>query len=133
MSLLFRGLDAIKEVSHCDAFDAGGKLAIVNLQKTCKDRQADLVVNAKCDDVMRTVIEALGLQLPVYERMDSYVLECSQVHNRKQTSTMLSLLAADGLKCPLPMLMKLAIRIQVRLHLQVSEMVPCSCRFLLTT
>ncbi|KAK9861379.1 hypothetical protein WJX84_010603 [Apatococcus fuscideae] len=57
---------------------AGGKLAIVNLQKTCKDRQADLVLHAKCDDVMRTVIEALGLQLPVYRRVDTYILQCSQ-------------------------------------------------------
>lgn len=85
----------------------------MNLQKTCKDRQADLVLHARCDDVMRMVIEALGLQLPVYERVDTYILECCQVHSRKHTSTMLSLLAADGLKCPLPMLMKLTIRIQV--------------------
>ena len=100
-------------------------MAIVNLQKTCKDRHAQLLLHAKCDDVMRTVISALRLQLPVWKRVDTYLLECVLSRSRSQTTATLSLLAADGLKCPLPMLMQVSISIQVRDARKAA--IYCSC------
>ena len=41
---------------------AGGKLVIVNLQKTPKDRRAALVLRACADRVMATLMAALALQ-----------------------------------------------------------------------
>ena len=41
---------------------AGGKLAIVNLQKTPKDRRAALVLRARADHVMAALMAALNLQ-----------------------------------------------------------------------
>ena len=41
---------------------AGGKLAIVNLQKTPKDRRAALVLRARADRVMAALMAALALQ-----------------------------------------------------------------------
>ena len=67
---------------------------------------------------MRTVVSALGLQLPVWKRVDTYLLECSLSRSRKQTTASISLLAADQLQCPLPMLMQVSISIQVCSYLR---------------
>lgn len=42
----------------------GGKLVIVNLQKTPLDSIATLKINAKCDDVMIKLFEKLGMVIP---------------------------------------------------------------------
>ena len=52
----------------------GGTFAIVNLQKTPKDKHADLVVHAKCDDVMRRVMALLECPIPSYVRRDVFSL-----------------------------------------------------------
>ncbi|XP_077426910.1 NAD-dependent protein deacetylase sirtuin-7 [Vanacampus margaritifer] len=46
------------------------KLYIINLQWTPKDDLAVLKINAKCDDVMSLLMEALNLQIPVYDRAE---------------------------------------------------------------
>ena len=43
---------------------AGGKLIIVNLQATPLDGDAALLIRAKCDDVMRLLLEKLGAPTP---------------------------------------------------------------------
>ena len=47
-----------------------GKLVIVNLQATPKDRMASLLVRAKTDVVMAGVMRRLGLRVPEYVRRD---------------------------------------------------------------
>ncbi len=44
---------------------AGGKMAIVNLQKTPKDKKAALVVHARSDQVMQRLMEGLGVAVQV--------------------------------------------------------------------
>ncbi|KAK3731474.1 hypothetical protein QZH41_013653 [Actinostola sp. cb2023] len=44
----------------------GGKIVIVNLQKTKHDKKADLKINYFVDDVMKKVLESLNLTLPTY-------------------------------------------------------------------
>ncbi|POI25644.1 hypothetical protein CIB84_010607 [Bambusicola thoracicus] len=44
------------------------KLYIVNLQWTPKDDLAALKLHGRCDDVMRLLMEELGLQIPGYDR-----------------------------------------------------------------
>ncbi|XP_061686432.1 NAD-dependent protein deacetylase sirtuin-7 [Syngnathoides biaculeatus] len=46
------------------------KLYIINLQWTPKDDFAALKINAKCDDVMRLLMEELNIQIPVYDRAE---------------------------------------------------------------
>ncbi|XP_076879601.1 NAD-dependent protein deacetylase sirtuin-7 [Brachyhypopomus gauderio] len=46
------------------------KLYIVNLQWTPKDDLATLKIHGKCDDVMRLLMEELGVEIPTYNRMD---------------------------------------------------------------
>lgn len=48
-----------------------GKLAIVNLQATPKDRKASLVIRAKCDAVMALVARRLALRVPEFRRKDA--------------------------------------------------------------
>ena len=50
--------------------DAGRSAVIINLQKTCKDTQAALVIHAKCDAVMGSLASQLGLSIPSYRRED---------------------------------------------------------------
>lgn len=47
----------------------GGKLVIVNLQKTPLDSAASLVIRAFCDDVSKGVAERLGVTIPGFKLM----------------------------------------------------------------
>lgn len=49
----------------------GGKVAVVNLQRTGLDRRCAAVCRRRCDDVMRVVLAALGVRVPRYVRTDS--------------------------------------------------------------
>ena len=45
-------------------FERGGKLVIVNLQKTPLDSYAALVIHGKCDEVMAKVMQKLQIPIP---------------------------------------------------------------------
>ena len=64
----------------------GGNLVICNLQKTPIDHLAALVIHAKCDDIMRLLMQKLGYQIPVWQmkkRLEvSYVEQGSKVQFR---------------------------------------------------
>jgi mono-ADP-ribosyltransferase sirtuin 6 len=62
--------------------DVPGKLVIVNLQPTKKDKKAHMVVHAPCDRVMRLVAKHLGLTLEPYVRRD-----CVKVAHECRAST----------------------------------------------
>ncbi len=44
--------------------EKGGKLVIVNLQKTPMDPYAALVIHGKCDDVMKITMQKLAIEIP---------------------------------------------------------------------
>ncbi len=44
----------------------GGKLVVVNLQKTPLDGEAALVIHGMCDDVMRLTMQKVGLEVPPF-------------------------------------------------------------------
>lgn len=50
----------------------GGKFVIVNLQKTPKNKAADVVIHARCDEVMQTVMQHMGRKIPCYDRWDHF-------------------------------------------------------------
>ena len=49
------------------------RIVIVNLQPTPRDKQADLRIFGKCDDVLQRLLEALKLPTPSYEPTDDVV------------------------------------------------------------
>ncbi|KAK2869546.1 hypothetical protein Q7C36_001417 [Tachysurus vachellii] len=53
------------------------KLYIVNLQWTPKDDLATLKIHGKCDDVMRLLMEELGVGIPTYNRSDDPIFSLS--------------------------------------------------------
>lgn len=46
-----------------------GKLVIINLQPTKQDKKADLSIHTYVDDVMRMLMEKLGLDIPEYDTL----------------------------------------------------------------
>lgn len=46
----------------------GGNLVICNLQKTPLDHLASLCIYAKCDDIMKMLMEKLGYQIPKWQK-----------------------------------------------------------------
>jgi len=67
----------------------GGKMVIINLQKTEKDLQATLKINGYCDDIMKTVMENIKLHVPLYEPRHDFVVnkEIKLVHARKRVES----------------------------------------------
>lgn len=63
-------------------------LYIVNLQWTPKDENAVLKINGKCDDVMKKVMNHLGLEIPPYDRTkDPIFFHAVKLHNGEQLTT----------------------------------------------
>lgn len=50
-------------------------LVIVNLQWTPKDKLAELKINARCDDVMRMLMQQLEMPVPAYKPEDDQLLK----------------------------------------------------------
>lgn len=50
----------------------GGKFVIVNLQKTPKNKAANIVIHARCDEVMQSVMNHMGRTIPCYDRWDHF-------------------------------------------------------------
>ncbi len=48
----------------------GGKLVIINLQKTPKDKQADMKIHGKSDIIMKLLMQHLSLSIPPFVRKD---------------------------------------------------------------
>lgn len=48
--------------------EQGGKLVIVNLQKTPLDPYADMIIHAKIDDVMTMLMAELGMEIPQWKQ-----------------------------------------------------------------
>jgi hypothetical protein len=104
---------------------AGGSLAIINLQATPKDKKAAVVIHAKVDQVMATLMQQLGVPIPAYVRTDKLLLShklvpgsqppnstCSspdtqQQQQQQQDSSSwgfsFSIASVHGEDCPLPM------------------------------
>mmetsp|Transcript_25737 Transcript_25737/g.69860 ORF Transcript_25737/g.69860 Transcript_25737/m.69860 type:complete len:772 (+) Transcript_25737:32-2347(+) len=90
-----------------------GKMVIVNLQKTPKDRSAHMLVRARVDPVFSRIMLQLGLSVPPYVRLDGLVLSHAQLPAEaaatppaSSTSTWgfkLALHSVHGQACVMPM------------------------------
>jgi len=61
----------------------GGKLILLNLQKTPKDRHSYLRIQAPVDDVLNGIMSVLGLPVPTFKRSLSLLLVASR-HTSEQ-------------------------------------------------
>mmetsp|Transcript_8363 Transcript_8363/g.52213 ORF Transcript_8363/g.52213 Transcript_8363/m.52213 type:complete len:388 (+) Transcript_8363:547-1710(+) len=101
----------------------GGKLVIVNLQATPKDERADLVIHAKCDQVMAQLLKHMEIKVPPYVRVDkariSYHVLFPTPPHRKQFShgvrgsgIKLIFSSVHHPKCPLPFVRSLSVELE---------------------
>ncbi|EFJ49104.1 hypothetical protein VOLCADRAFT_59916, partial [Volvox carteri f. nagariensis] len=94
--------------------DGGGKMVIVNLQKTPKDRRANLIIRSRVDLVMALLMKELGMQVPPYIRTERLVVEHELSHSggggggRVLTVRVRS---QHGRHCPLPMVESVQISV----------------------
>ncbi|CAA7409643.1 unnamed protein product [Spirodela intermedia] len=81
----------------------GGKVVIVNLQPTPKDKKATLVIHGFVDKVIAGLMKSLNLQIPPYVRIDLIQLALSQSPKRNlYVCWTLRISSIHGQKAPLP-------------------------------
>ncbi|XP_007886800.1 NAD-dependent protein deacetylase sirtuin-7 isoform X1 [Callorhinchus milii] len=73
------------------------KLYIVNLQWTPKDDFATLKIHAKCDDVMKLIMEEQGIEIPSYDRFKDPIFSlATQLRPDEEGSHTRKILAKDN-------------------------------------
>ncbi|XP_031744759.1 uncharacterized protein LOC101212255 isoform X6 [Cucumis sativus] len=89
----------------------GGKIIIVNLQKTPKDKKASLVIHGRVDKVIAGVMEILNMQIPPFVRIDLFQIILSQglSLDKKFVNWTLRILSIHGQKAPLPFIKSVEI------------------------
>jgi len=98
---------------------SGGKLVIINLQKTPKDKKASLVIHARCDEVMQQLMSQMQLPIPSYTRQDSVLVTHTLKKGRvlqdgvQSISCTLRVQSTHGQKCPLPLVQQVDVDFQV--------------------
>ncbi|XP_073010834.1 NAD-dependent protein deacetylase SRT1 [Typha latifolia] len=88
----------------------GGKIVIVNLQPTPKDKKASLVIHGLVDKVIAGVMHILNLQIPPYIRVD--FVQLSILHSPKKKTYVkwtLRITSIHGQRAPLPFLKSVEI------------------------
>ncbi|CAA7062665.1 unnamed protein product [Microthlaspi erraticum] len=82
----------------------GGKIVIVNLQKTPKDKKANVVIHGLVDKVVAGVMESLNMKIPPYVRTDFFqtILTKSLSGDQKYVNWTLRVASVHGLTSQLP-------------------------------
>nr|XP_029145929.1 NAD-dependent protein deacetylase SRT1 isoform X3 [Arachis hypogaea] len=86
------------------AIRGGGKVVIVNLQKTPKDKKAALVIHGFVDKVIAGVMDQLNLQIPPFIRIDLFQIIIMQglSLDKRYVNWTLQVASAHGQKATLP-------------------------------
>ncbi|KDP39268.1 hypothetical protein JCGZ_01025 [Jatropha curcas] len=82
----------------------GGKIVIVNLQKTPKDKKASLVIHGFVDKVIAGVMDWLSMKIPPYVRIDllQIIITQSLSQDERYVNWTIRVASAHALKAPLP-------------------------------
>ncbi|CAO2835754.1 unnamed protein product [Amaranthus hypochondriacus] len=82
----------------------GGKIVIVNLQKTPKDKKASLVIHGLVDKVIAGVMDSLNLQIPPFVRIDLFQVALTQAlsSDKRYVNWNLKVESVHGHRAPLP-------------------------------
>ncbi|CAM0907738.1 unnamed protein product [Alopecurus aequalis] len=87
----------------------GGKVAIVNLQATPKDKKASLVIHGLVDKVISGVMFILNLRIPPYIRMDFIQLLLRHTVKKKCVRWTLRVTSIHGVRAPLSFLRSIEV------------------------
>ncbi|XP_021669720.2 NAD-dependent protein deacetylase SRT1 isoform X2 [Hevea brasiliensis] len=89
----------------------GGKIVIVNLQKTPKDKNASLVIHGFVDKVIVGVMDLLSIRIPPYVRIDlvQIIITQSLSADKKFVNWTLRVASVHALKAPLPFIKSIEV------------------------
>ncbi|CAI0374096.1 unnamed protein product [Linum tenue] len=90
----------------------GGKIVIVNLQKTPKDKKACLVIHGLVDKVITGVVESLRMRIPPFVRMDEFqiIMTQSSSADKKFVNWTMRVASVHGVKAQLPFIKSIEVR-----------------------
>lgn len=99
------------------ALCAGGRLVIVNLQKTPKDKKAALLIRGRADEVMRAVMRRLQIHIPPFVRQDTFLVD-SSVHSGSKEGLSLEarISSTHGPECTMPLVHSIDVSFPVSLQ-----------------
>ncbi|KAK9285450.1 hypothetical protein L1049_024643 [Liquidambar formosana] len=84
---------------------SGGKIVIINLQETPKDKKASLVIHGLVDKIIAGVMNHLNLRIPPYVRVDLFQISLTQLprlSEKKYVKWTLRVASVHGQRAPLP-------------------------------
>ncbi|XP_002522742.2 NAD-dependent protein deacetylase SRT1 isoform X2 [Ricinus communis] len=89
----------------------GGKIVIVNLQKTPKDKKASLVIHGFVDKVIAGVMHLLSMQIPPYVRIDllQIIVTRSLSADKRFVNWTLRIASVHALKATLPFIKSIEV------------------------
>lgn len=97
----------------------GGKMVIVNLQKTPKDKKASLVIRGRVDKVIAGVMDFLNLRIPPYIRIDFVHISFSHASKKKAyLKWVLRIRSIHGPRAPLSFLQSVEVSFPERSDLK---------------
>ncbi|KAA8526626.1 hypothetical protein F0562_008171 [Nyssa sinensis] len=99
----------------------GGKIVIVNLQQTPKDKKASLLIHGLVDKVIAGVIHFLNLWIPPYVRVDHFQISFTQFRRlteKKYAKWALRVTSVHGDRAPLPFIKSVQISFSERPELK---------------
>lgn len=100
---------------------AGGKLVIINLQATPKDKKAALVIHGQVDQVIAGVLKCLNLKIPPFVRVDRVRISLSFSSKKKRAMKWkLRISGVHGIKAPLPFLESVEVNFPDRPDLKIA-------------
>ncbi|KAK1431091.1 hypothetical protein QVD17_14315 [Tagetes erecta] len=101
----------------------GGKIVIVNLQETPKDKKASLVIRGFVDKVMAEVLQLLKMPIAPYVRVDLFQIIFNQfrcVSESKYAKWSLRVTSVHGEKAPLPFIESVEVTFPERPELKTA-------------
>ncbi|KAF8740830.1 hypothetical protein HU200_013710 [Digitaria exilis] len=100
----------------------GGRVAIVNLQATPKDKKASLVIHGLVDKVITGVMTKLNLRIPPYVRTDLVRITLRHSLKKKCVRWTLRVTSIHGLRAPLPFIQSIEVSFPERPDMKSVEL-----------
>ncbi|KAL2245220.1 UNVERIFIED_CONTAM: NAD-dependent protein deacetylase SRT1 [Sesamum indicum] len=100
----------------------GGKIVIVNLQKTPKDKKASLVIHGLVDKVIAGVMNMLNMCIPPFVRIDLFQIILTQALSldKKYVNWTLRIASVHGKQAPLPFVRSVEVSFSESLNMKAA-------------
>ncbi|KAG8365155.1 hypothetical protein BUALT_Bualt18G0074900 [Buddleja alternifolia] len=100
----------------------GGKIVIVNLQKTPKDKKASLVIHGRVDKVITGVMDMLNMRIHPFVRIDLFQIILTQALSldKKYVNWTLRISSVHGKQAPLPFVKSVEVSFPESLNMKAA-------------